>query len=98
MISSKEFCFVSSLSILFLFFVLIIVCLSTIHLKSATGTLSKCVHAFQVKLEFDSVGFCGVGKAREPGKKTCRRKERTNNKLYPQVMPGGGIKPGPHWW
>ena len=42
--------------------------------------------------------FLRSGENQRTWRKTCRSKERTNNKLYPQVMPGGGIKPGPHWW
>ena len=42
------------------------------------------VRVFRIELEFGSVGFCGEGKAGEPGENPLRvRKERTNNKLYP---------------
>jgi len=44
-------------------------------------------------LEFGTVGFCGE-KTEEPGEKPLRkRRELTTN-----MMPGVGIKPGPHWW
>ena len=29
---------------------------------------------------------------------TYQRKERTNNKLNPHMMPGLGIETGPYWW
>jgi len=42
--------------------------------------------------------FLRSGENQRTWRKTCRRKERTNKKLHPQVMPEGGIKPGLHWW
>jgi len=39
---------------------------------------------------------------REENWRTCRKtlgaRMRTNNKLNPQMTPGPGMKPGPHWW
>lgn len=91
MISSKEFSFVSSLSILFSFFN--IVCLSTIHLNSATGALSKCVHSFWVKLEYGSVGFWGVGKTRKPGENLSAQGENQQ-----QTLPTSDAKSGDQTW
>ena len=58
----------------------------------------KHVHAFQIELEFGSVGFCGEGKTRETGEKPLRTRERTNNKLNPHMASTSGFEPGPHWW
>ena len=43
--------------------------------------LLKHVGAFQIKLEFESVGFCGEGKTGVPREKPLGAWERTNNKL-----------------
>ena len=42
--------------------IIIIVCLSTIHLKSTAGACSTFVCAFWIELEFGSVGFVERGK------------------------------------
>ena len=34
----------------------------------------------------------------ENSEKNRRNKEKTDNKLYPLMSPGLGIKPRPHWW
>ena len=58
----------------------------------------KRVHAFQIELEFVSVGFGGEGKTGVPGEKPLGAKERTNNKLNPHMALTPGFEPGPHWW
>ena len=40
----------------------------------------KRVRAFQIELEFESVGFEGEGKTGVPGEKRLGARERTNNK------------------
>ena len=45
----------------------------------------KRVRAFQIELEFESVGFLGEGKTGVPGEKPLGAKERTNNKLNPHM-------------
>ena len=56
----------------------------------------KCVHAFQIELEFGSVGFWGEGKTGVPGEKPLTARERTNNKLNPHMVStlgeGAGIE------
>ena len=44
----------------------------------------KRFRAFQIELEFGSVGFWGEGKTGVPGEKPLGARERTNNKLNPQ--------------
>ena len=39
-----------------------------------------------------------VFEGREPGEKPLGAKERTNNKLNPQMASTPGFEPGPHWW
>ena len=58
----------------------------------------KRVRAFQIELEFGSVGFWGEGKTGVPGEKSLGAKERTNNKLNPHMASTLGFEPGPHWW
>ena len=58
----------------------------------------KCVRAFQIELEFGSVGFWGEGKTGVPGEKPLTARERTNNKLNPHMVSTPGFEPGPHWW
>ena len=58
----------------------------------------KSVRAFQIELEFGSVGFCGEGKTRVPGEKPLGARERTNNKLNPHMASTPGFEPGPYWW
>ena len=58
----------------------------------------KRVRAFQIELEFGSVGFEGEGKTRLPGEKSLGARERTNNKLNPHMGTTAGFEPGPHWW
>ena len=60
--------------------------------------LLKWVHAFQIELEFGYVGFWGEGKTGLPGEKPLGAKERTNNKLNPNMVSTPGFKPGPNWW
>ena len=60
--------------------------------------LFKRVRAFQIKLEFGSVGFWGEGKTGVPGEKPLGAKERTDNKLNPHMALAPGFEPGPHWW
>ena len=47
---------------------IIIVCLSTVHLTSATTARSTNVRVFRIELKFGSVGFCGEGKPENPEK------------------------------
>ena len=56
------------------------------------------VRAFQIELEFGSVGFWGEGKTGVPGEKSLRAKKRTNNKLNPHMVSTPGVEPGTHWW
>ena len=64
-----------------------------VHMKSF-----KCVRAFQIELEFESVGFWGKEKTGVPGEKPLGAWERTNNKLNPHMASTPGFEPGPHWW
>ena len=57
----------------------------------------KRVRAFQIELEFGSVGFEERGKPENPEKKPLGAKERTNNKLNPHMASTPGFEPGPHW-
>ena len=43
------------------------------------------VRAFQIELEFESVGFKGEGRTKVPAEKPFGERERTNNKLNPIV-------------
>ena len=45
----------------------------------------KCVRAFQIEVEFGSVGFCGKGKTGAAGEKPLGARDRTNNKLNPHM-------------
>ena len=45
----------------------------------------KRVRAFQIELEFGSVGFLGEGKTEVRGEKPLGARERTNNKLNPHM-------------
>ena len=45
----------------------------------------KRVRAFQIELEFGSVGFKGEWRTEVPGEKPLGARERTNNKLNPIV-------------
>ena len=58
----------------------------------------KCVRAFQIELEFGSVGFGGEGKTRVPEQKPLRARERTNNKLKPHMELRPGFEAGSDWW
>jgi len=58
----------------------------------------KRVRAFQIELEFESVGFRGEGKTGVPGEKLLGSRERINNKLNPHMASMPGVEPGPHWW
>ena len=51
----------------------------------------KRVCAFQIELEFGSVGFYGEGKTGVPGEKPVGAKERTNNKLNPPMASTPGF-------
>ena len=51
-----------------------------------------------MELEFENVGFWGEGKTGVPGEKPLGPKERTNNKLNPQMASTMGFESGPHWW
>ena len=57
-----------------------IACLPTKHLGVHVNSFKR-VRAFQIELDFGSVGFWGEGKTEVPGEKPLAVKERTNNKL-----------------
>ena len=58
----------------------------------------KCVRAFQIEVEFGSVGFCGKGKTGAAREKPLGARDRTNNKLNPHVASTPRFEPKPHWW
>ena len=58
----------------------------------------KRIRAFQIELEFGSVGFSGEGKTEVPGEKPLGVRERKNNKLNPHMASTSGVEPGPHRW
>ena len=58
----------------------------------------KRVRAFQIELEFGSVGFWGEGKTGVPGEKPLGARKTTNNKLNPHMASTPGVEPVPHWW
>ena len=51
-----------------------------------------------LKYTFGNFGFLGERKTGVPGEKPCGVKERTNNKLNPQIVSKLGFEPGSHWW
>ena len=53
--------------------------------------LFKCVRAFQIELEFESVGFWGEEKTGVLGEKPLGAKERTSNKLNPHMASTPGF-------
>ena len=58
----------------------------------------QCVRAFQIELEFGSVGFCMEGKTGVPGEKPFGARERTNNNLNSHLVLMLGFEPGPDGW
>ena len=56
------------------------------------------VRAFQMELEFGSVGFCGEGKTGVSGEKPLGVRERPNNNLNPHMVSAPGFKHGPDGW
>ena len=54
----------------------------------------KRVYAFQIELEFESVGFFRKGEV--PRQKPLGARERTNNKFNPHMAWMLGFEPGPH--
>ena len=48
-----------------------------------------------LKYTFENSGFLGE---RKTGEKPLGVKERTNNKLNPQIVSKLGFEPGSHWW
>ena len=50
-----------------------------------------------VELEFEMLVFEERGKPEYP-EKTFVARERTNNKLNPNMASTPGFEPGPHWW
>ena len=58
----------------------------------------KRVRAFQIELEFESVGFRGEGKTGVPREKPLGARERANNKLNRHRASTPGVEPRPHWW
>ena len=63
------------------------------HLESGSSSTR-----FLVELEFENVGFSGEGKTGVPREKPLGEKQRTNNKLNPQIASTPGFEPGQHWW
>ena len=68
---------------------------STEHLGVLKNS-SKRVPAFQMELEFESVGFKGEGKTKVPGENPLGTRERTNNKLNPHMTSTQGFEPAGH--
>ena len=62
----------------------IVICLPTEHL-GVHENLLKRLPAFQIELEFGSVGFCGERKTGVPGEKPLGARERTNKKRNPHM-------------
>ena len=52
----------------------------------------KRVRAFQIELEFGSVGFQGEGKTEVSGEKPLGARKRTNNKLNPHMASTPGVR------
>ena len=52
--------------------------------------------SFKIELEFVSVGLWRK-EHRRTQRKTFGARTRTNNKLNPDITPGPGIEPRPHW-
>ena len=50
-----------------------------------------------LKYTFGNCGFLGERKTGVPGEKPLGVKERTNNKLNPQIVSKLGFEPGSHW-
>ena len=68
------------------------------HFKVLKNSL-KLFCAFQIELEFWSVGFLRRGENRSTcGGKPLGARERTNNKLNPRMASMPRFDPGPHWW
>ena len=63
------------------------------HLRVHMNSFKRA-RAFQIELEFGSVGFWGEGKTGVPGEKPLGAKERTNNKLNPHMASTPGFDPG----
>ena len=68
--------------------IVIVICLPTRHQGVLTNSL-KNVRAFQIELEFGSVGVWGEEKTGVPGEKLLGARERTNNKLNPHGIDAG---------
>ena len=60
--------------------------------------LFQRVRAFQIELEFGSVGFCGEGKTGVSGEKPLRVRERPNNNLNPHMVSTPEFEHGPDGW
>ena len=75
----------------------LLVCLPTKHLGVNMNSFKR-VRAFQIELEFGSVGLWGEGKTEVPGEKPLRARERTNNKLNPHKASTPEVESVPHWW
>ena len=60
----------------------IVICLPTEHLGVHENSLKR-LPAFQIELEFGSVGFWGEGKTRVPGEKTSRSKGDNQQQTQP---------------
>ena len=78
-------------------FARLVVSLPTKHIGVHMNSFKR-VRAFQIELEFGSVGFWGEGKTGVPGEKPLGARERTSNKLNPHMASTPGAEPGPHWW
>ena len=78
-----------------LIFLVVEIPASTEHLGVLKNSLKR-VPAFQMELEFESVGFKGKGKTKVPGEKPPGTRERTNNKLNPHMTSTQGFEPAGH--
>ena len=68
-----------------------VICLPTEHLGVVKNSLKR-VRAFQIELEFESVGFKGEGRTEVPGENPLGAKEKTSNKLNPHNGVDGRIR------
>ena len=79
--------------------IVIVICLPKEYLGVHENSLKR-IRAFQIELEFKSVGF--LRRREKPAglspEKPLGARERTNKKLNPHVVWKLGFEPVPHWW
>ena len=74
------------------------ICLPKEHLGVVKNSLKR-VRAFQIELEFESVGFKRKGKTEVQGENLSQqRREPTTNSTHITMASMPGFEPGPHWW